>query len=225
MTEVYDAGWECIILLMLVAGVLGGLTNYFRGQEEEKCKSLAKNMSMGVAASLLTPLFLHTISSGLLEESATNNIKRLVFFGFCLVASLSSKAFIQSVSDRILRDIRETREAVNDIEKKVEPMVSKATEPDGERNLGFQMRAFGFDGNERKILECLGNTNYSWRTAGGIARESGLSTAEVLRVLNWLLSNQLVVRIDDRNRTLWGVTLEGRDIVAGMTSQNPRQAD
>ena len=40
----------------------------------------------------------------------------------------------------------------------------------------------------------------------------------VLNSLNWLSSNRLVVKTIEKERTLWGLTLEGRDILIGMSS-------
>lgn len=210
-----------ITILMIGAGLLGGITNYFRIEQEKKgWLSLSKNVLMGVSASLLIPLFLNMISSNLLTESASDISKLFIFFGFCLIASLSSKAFIQTISDRVLNEVKETKDKLEDIKKDVEPIISKETEAqETEETSSFlKGRAFIFDENAKKVLNSLGSSKYAWRTLTGITQETGMPKENVLNSLNWLSSNRLVVKTIERGRTLWGLTLEGRDILTGMSS-------
>ena len=203
---------------MIGAGLLGGITNYFRIEQEKKgWVSLSKNVLMGVSASLLIPLFLNMISSNLLTESASDSLKLFIFFGFCLIASLSSKAFIQTISDRILSEVKETKDKLEGIKKDVEPIISKETEAE-ETGSFLKVRAFSFDEESKKVLNSLGSSKYAWRTLTGLTQETGLSKENVLNSLNWLSSNLLVVKTIEKGRTLWGLTLEGRDILTGMSS-------
>ncbi len=206
---------------MIGAGLLGGITNYFRIEQEKKdLVSFLKNISMGISASLLIPLFLNMISSNLLKESSSDSSKIFIFFGFCLIASLSSKAFIQTISDRLLNDLKKTKEKVKDTEKLTGPIISKATEPQeatGTESF-LKARGFSFDENAKKVLNSLGSSKYAWRTLAGITQETGLAKENVLNSLNWLSSNRLAVKTGEKGRTLWGLTSEGRDIVAGMSS-------
>src|SRR5262249_48914384 len=53
------------------------------------------NSMLGVAAASMTSLFLKIVSSDLLKQANEgDNVQLLVFFGFCLVASLSAQRFI-----------------------------------------------------------------------------------------------------------------------------------
>lgn len=204
-----------ITLLMLSAGLLGGITNYFRAEEDKnKLSSFFKNILMGISSALLIPLFLNMISSNLLKESSEDSSKLFILFGFCLIASLSSKAFIQTISDRLLNEVKKTKEKMEDIEKDVAPIISKETEAEGgedTRSL-FQLRAFSFDEESKKVLSSLSSSKYSWRSLPGITKETGLPEKNVLNSLDWLSTNRLVVKTNGKNGTLWGLTLEGRDI-------------
>ena len=107
-----------IIILMGGAGLLGGITNYLRFEQEKKdWSSFWRNVLMGVSASTLVPLFLTMISSNLLKESASDSSRFFMFFGFCLIASLSSKAFIQTVSDRLLNEMNKTKKELQELKK------------------------------------------------------------------------------------------------------------
>jgi len=100
-----------ITLLMVGAGLLGGITNFFRIESDKKnLAALFGNMLMGISAALLIPLFLNMISSNLIKESTSDNSKLFILFGFCLIASLSSKAFIQTISERVLNEVKKTKE-------------------------------------------------------------------------------------------------------------------
>jgi ribosomal protein L17 len=160
------------------------------------------------------------ISSNLLKESASDSSKFFILFGFCLIASLSSKAFIQKISDRLLKEIKNTKEKLADIKKDVEPIISKETEAQETEGRGFFLnaRGFSFDENVKKLLNSLGSSKYAWRTLAGMSQETGLATPTVLKSLNWLLSNSLAVKTNEKGRTLWGLTLEGRDMLAEMSS-------
>jgi hypothetical protein len=206
-----------IFLLMVGAGLLGGVTNYFRIESDKKnSRTFLGNILMGISAALLIPLFLNMISSNLIKESAGDNSKLFIFFGFCLIASLSSKAFIQTISERVLSDLKKTKEKVEGLEKDVQPIVSKETETEEpEENVGSSLtvRGFGFDEDSKKVLKSLGDSKYAWRSLKGIVRATGLSEQNTLDSLNWLSLNRLTVKTGEEGRRLWGLTLEGRDIL------------
>lgn len=215
-----------ITLLMLIAGLLGGITNYFRIEEDKKeWSAFFKNILMGISAALLIPLFLNMISSNLLKESSDDNLKLFILFGFCLIASLSSKAFIQTISDRVLNEVKKTKEKVENIEKDVEPIISKETEAEEGEDTGsfLKSRGFSFDEDSKKVLNSLGRGKYSWRSLPGITKETGLPEQNVLNSLNWLSSNRLVVKTSGKRGALWGLTWEGRDTLAEISSTKKSQ--
>jgi hypothetical protein len=152
-----------IIILMSGAGLLGGITNYLRFEQEKKdWSSFWRNVLMGISASTLVPLFLTMISSNLLKESASDSSRFFIFFGFCLIASLSSKAFIQTVSDRLLNEMNKTKKELKEFKKDVGPIVSKETEPrESERDASLlKISSFSLDENAKKVLHALGRGNY-----------------------------------------------------------------
>src|SRR5215471_12339877 len=95
--------FELLAIAIASAGLLGGLINFHLSQRADgEDPSLWKSATLGIGAASLVPLFLNTISSNLVQQiqkpDDPSKIVQsfLVFFGFCLVASISSKAFIQS---------------------------------------------------------------------------------------------------------------------------------
>jgi len=103
-------------------------------------------------------------------------------------------------------------------------IVAKESEPD---NLDFEESqsartfvGFGFDESISKILRALNNSNYTWRSIGGISQESRMGRKDVKSGLRWLEEKGLVVRAGVSAEKNWGLTEIGRDY-ANRASQVP----
>jgi hypothetical protein len=130
------------LIIMLIAGILGGLVNYhFTPNEKNEPNYLSKCIIVGIGASFILPLFLYLIRSELLNdilsESQTaggstdgspNSVGQLqgflVFFSFCLLAAISAFKFIPALSDKFL----ELVERVESAEEKATTAEEKATQ-------------------------------------------------------------------------------------------------
>src|SRR6266849_838261 len=102
-----------LIAVMLAAGMVGGLLNYYMTQSADpEHTSILKSLLAGICASFLVPLFLNMISSNLIDAirggaNASSDVSKLfVFAGFCLIAAISSSAFIRTLSDRVLAEAK-----------------------------------------------------------------------------------------------------------------------
>lgn len=106
-----------ILQVMLLSGTAGGLVNRFL-TEGDIAPRLAwwKHVIIGIAAAFMVPLFLAMISADLITKirgtagHPGDPALLLNLAGFCLVAAVSSRGFIQSVSDQMLREVREARQ-------------------------------------------------------------------------------------------------------------------
>lgn len=106
-----------ITSVMLAAGAVGGLVNWFLS-DAPKSTRLAwwKHIIIGITASFMVPLFLTMISADLIDkirgvgQPQGNPALLLNLAGFCLVASVSSRAFIGSLTERLMREVRDARE-------------------------------------------------------------------------------------------------------------------
>ena len=117
MTPFFTSNLFYTVLLMLVAGILGGIVNgHYTPNERGEPNYLRKCILVGTGASLLMPLFLYLIRSRLLDDilaeapaNPTNASASsvgvvqgfLVFFSFCLLASISAFRFIPALSDKL----------------------------------------------------------------------------------------------------------------------------
>jgi len=98
--------------VMLLAGMYGGIINYFLESDKTENRSsltMGQMIVIGIGASFLVPLFLTLISSNLINLKQLEFSKVLVFFGFCLIAAISSRRFIMTISERILKEVREAK--------------------------------------------------------------------------------------------------------------------
>ena len=86
-----DSYMFVILLVMISAGILGGVANYFLSerQKDSTRSEWGKYLVLGVIAALTVPLFLNMISSNLLEAARSRPVDFFVFAGFCLIYVLS----------------------------------------------------------------------------------------------------------------------------------------
>lgn len=124
-----------VIIVMVLCGVIGGSVNFLLHNKSINKLELLKCIFISLGATFLVPLFLNMISSNLLFEAKNDELKLLIFGGFCLIASISSRAFIRYVSDKLLKEVGELKDKVEKVENKVElvegevnPIIKSQTE-------------------------------------------------------------------------------------------------
>src|SRR6267142_2241026 len=199
--------FEILGITILVAGVFGGIVDFYlthRTDPEEA--SIWKSIALGICASFLVPLFLNTISSRLFDDirnqpdDLSKNI--FLFFGFCLVAAISSKAFIQTISSRVLDEARKAKEAAKaanekalEIQSAVEPIIEKETEGESETVATEAVVALPhLNDREWTILKALANGEKALRTRTGLGKQTGMTRDEVVSTMDALKDKALVSR-------------------------------
>jgi len=133
---------------MLLSGTVGGVLNYLGARgEEPKNASFWQSLLGGMVASFIVLLFLNMISSNPIDAvkgmvNAAGDLSKLfVLAGFCLVAGGSSRAFITTLSARVLRETKATRHEVQQMTSyTAENLISR----------GSEMALFG-DGGRREL--------------------------------------------------------------------------
>ena len=114
MTEVNNLVDNYMLLvfgIMVTAGILGGVANYFLADRhaEFAWRDLFKYAVLGVVAALMVPLFLNMISSNLLDLARTRPINLFVFAGFCLIAVIFSRRFLENLSTKLIQQVSQIR--------------------------------------------------------------------------------------------------------------------
>ncbi|WP_306801527.1 YEATS-associated helix-containing protein [Flavobacterium sp. H4147] len=120
-----------IIIIMITAGCFGGYLNYlhnFDTAENDSVDNQAKKkyILLGIGAAILVPAFLKMISSGLIENKK-NNIDYLIFAGFCLIAAIFSRRFINTIGERILEAVKKAEKTAQESKEKAESTQKELT--------------------------------------------------------------------------------------------------
>ncbi|WP_069999653.1 YEATS-associated helix-containing protein [Cellulosilyticum sp. I15G10I2] len=222
-----------LIGVMTFFGILGGIINYFFGKQDET--TITKSITIGIAASFLVPLFLNMISSDLISSSKDDPYKILIFTGFCLIASISSSAFIGSISERVLKEVKEAKEKVTEVvtqvqqvkdqasvamdevksvKETVEPLTLKGTEQEYlddevlDKNCNLNL-----SDDEKNVLMALSNSGYTYRSMGGVKNDTNLDKVKINTIINKLISEGLVGQANRTKGIRWFITEEGRKVV------------
>lgn len=217
-----------LFVVMLVAGLVGGGLNYVRSRREEpENTTFSQSVLGGIVASFLVPLFLNMISSNLLDaiRGTPGNVgdlsKLFILAGFCLVASVSSKHFISTLSDRILREAKATRQEVRQMKSEVEPLIDKETEkePQDTRSLSVPVPDDSPAGNDaRLVLKALSTGRYTLRTRTGIGQDTGIEAERLDKVLRELAALGFVRKVKIMThgelKTRWYLGEKGRALLA-----------
>lgn len=234
-----------IVAVIVAAGCLGGMVNYFLTlkTDPERMGPFA-NLVVGIGAAFLVPLFLNMLSSDLIEKihPAQGNpdfSKFLVFAGFCLVAAMSSRAFIKTLSERILKEVTEAKQKASAAEEKavsaeqkamgaeeraseakaaVEPIVASNTEQDSNaRSLGTEAASLvALDDADKLILDKLAHGKYTLRTRSGLSEDTKLDKPIVDQKMDELkqkgfVSSTKVLNRSGEPRRRWYITPQGRE--------------
>ncbi len=202
-----------ILLIIVLGGSLGGLVSAFISEDADVTWPFClRRMVIGLGAAFLVPLFLNMISSNLLEQAKTTPSAYLIFGGFCIISAVSSKVFISSISDRLIRQVKEVEEKLRAVKESVEPILIKEKEPETRAQFATRSEPQSpVSESERSILQALNNGAYSMRTLDGIAKDTSLDFNVVSGYISQLQARGLASKIvGDDKRSFWYLTQLGK---------------
>lgn len=219
-----------IVGSMFLAGIVGGLINFFLSDPlVERPLKWWQHMVVGIGAAFMVPVFLNMISSRLIAEINGPDIssemlsKLLVLTGFCLLAAVSSRAFIRSMTDRLLQEVssakteaKAAKAQAENAEVIAESNVNMEPESGSEReamilSVGDPQYPEHVSEVEKKILNAMVNSRFSMRSLTGLAKDADLPASQVNRTIGELVQKQLVVEAKNRDGQLrWYPTTAGR---------------
>jgi len=170
-----------------------------------------------------------------------------VFGGFCLVAAISSRAFIQTISQQILKQAEnaakkadEAKKEVKEVRDTAEAIVSSQAESDDETtdektggSANFAQRPkdtennleqiYGLGHEEKQVLRALTTSEYTFRTISGISKDTQLDKGRTNTILVRMMICGLAGRtVGKSGRLLWFATTEGRR-AAEVFSESPNK--
>src|SRR6478609_8980694 len=89
-----------LLAIMLITGAFGGYLNYLHNfdtiaEDNKTSRIKVKYVLLGIGSALLVPAFLKMIASDLIRYTTEyDNIRYLIFAGFCLIAAIFSRRFV-----------------------------------------------------------------------------------------------------------------------------------
>ncbi len=213
--------------MMLSCGVLGGLINFFLLKEKQDSPlSWWQHAVIGIGASFMVPLFLNMISSGLIDQvqgSASHPpdySKLLVLAGFCLVAAISSRAFITSMSDRVLREVKEVKqeaakaqEEAAEIKATMESFVERDDGEVAETGSSFSTTDTPpeLSADEKTVIGVMANSSFAMRSLSGISKQAEFDKTRANVAITSLMEKNLVAQgISQKGYPRWFLTTAGR---------------
>lgn len=225
-----DSYMLIILLIMIVAGILGGIANFFLSERagDSGRREWGKYIILGVISALTVPLFLNMLSSNLLEAARTRPVDFFVFAGFCLIYVVASRRVVENVANRLLGQMDQMKREMSQIRQssheaalaamREEPVVPhEVPHPTPKPEAARESLSY----NDVEILRALSEENYVYGNLVGITDKTGLARDLVSARLTVLKSLGLIeTRINDKNVLHWYVAPKGKqmlgEILAGQ---------
>ncbi len=209
-----------LVAVMLMTGVFGGLVNYYlHGQHDPDVVSLPRSLVVGGAAAFLVPVILSLLGSDLINASQGDPGQLVLFAGFCLIASLASRVFIVSTTDRILQVARDARERSEQLElemhalhQQLSPLLESETENEAteDDNHGLVPEPDEVDVTATNVLKSLGSGRYIFRSLRGLSTDTDYDEGTLTKTLNVLVAKGMAGRVNGIKGVRWFVTEQGR---------------
>lgn len=241
------------ILLAAIIIIIGGFAGYInaiRYKEADKDLIAKRYVLSGMGAAILVPLFLNMLSSSLIQLVPNYNpINYFIFAGFCFIAGYFSDRFIDTIGDKLMEELKETRQRVNDTQTqlnqtsqetknnkaKINALIDNASEPDEEAPTASVSTSAAIVGTISPTASADSSTpdptpaiinsfkgNYKFRTVTGIAKEVNSTPTEVQSTLTNLQQQGAAQTITkDDGRVLWSLTATGQSIGTATSTNAP----
>lgn len=209
--------------VMLIAGVFGGLVNFYQmNQGENDPAGLPRCIVMGVGAAFLVPVVLNLVNSDLILEIQGDPSRLLIYTGYCLIAAVASRIVITSTTDRILREAAQARALSDNVhhdlrmmQEELLPLIATETEqdPEADGNQGPLDAESELDVTSARVLKTLGCGRYIFRSMAGLCHEAGADETTMAKTLNVLVARNLAGRVSGAKGMRWYVTEKGRRVM------------
>ena len=224
LSTTLDGHMLIILLIMLLAGVLGGVANYFLSDRPERMRDgrdWARYPVLGVISALTVPLFLNMLSTHLLEAPRTRPVDFFVFAGFCLCYVVASRRLFENVANRLLgqvdqvrREVAALKQARSEAVPVAEPSAASETS-NGRTEATKETLAY----NDVEILRALAAEPYVYGNLAGLTEKTGLARETVSSRLALLKSLGIIeTRINDKNILHWCVSPRGKQLLGEILS-------
>lgn len=226
-----DGHMLLILIIIMVAGILGGAANYFLAdrQGEPAASDWLKYPLLGVVAALTVPLFLNMISSTLLEGARTKPVDFFAFAGFCLIYVVTSRRLFENIAQRLIVQLDQVRREVRQLkqQKEIVPPPPVAL-PVREEPLAIieptEAPREALSYNDVEILRAIAEESFVYGNLAAICDKTGLLREFVSQRLAAMKAMGVIeTRINDKNLLHWGVSARGKAVLSEIHAPQDEQ--
>jgi DNA-binding transcriptional ArsR family regulator len=217
------------LLIMLIAGALGGLVNHYLAERQggdahryDK-PTLRRYLILGMVTALTTPLLLSVLSSNLLENLRMQASQFYVFAAFCLVHVVvvqrlfdhpTAAAAYRQKLEQLRRELEQLRQEQEALHQYLEPMLS-AFEAQQQESKNEPREALTY--NDVEILRALADESYIYGNLAALSEKTALGRELISQRLAVLKNMGMIeTRITDKNVLHWVISARGRQALAGI---------
>ena len=225
-----DSYMLMVLMIMVAAGVLGGIANYFLSdrQGDSGRRDWGKFLTLGVIAALTVPLFLNMISSNLLEAARTRPVDFFVFAGFCLIYVVASRRVVENVANKLMGQMDQMRREMGQITQQhqdapapvaVAPREEPTVATEAVAPVKPEVVRESLSYNDIEILRALAEDSYVYGNLVGLTDKTGLARDLVSTRLTVLKNFGIIeTRINEKNVLHWYVSPKGKQMLGDILS-------
>ncbi|MCJ7540968.1 MAG: hypothetical protein MUO88_15040 [Desulfobacterales bacterium] len=210
----YSGTFLILVLgIMVISGILAGLTNYFfsENQKPQVLQAILGRCLLGIAAALTVPLFLNIISSNLLATAQKNPTNLLVFNGICLIFAFVLCRFKEII---FVKQSRKTEKDKKDNTIIIPIKTDYGFETSQREFLRDKMNRTGMSASELKILGSIANKKHAHTSLVDLLKDPELINEKINETLSSLMAKGFVEqRLSQENRLFLYLTPKGNRIL------------
>ncbi|MDR0529837.1 MAG: hypothetical protein LBG69_09545 [Zoogloeaceae bacterium] len=223
----FDAPLIFALVLMIAAGVLGGLVNAYLAERQSGERQDRRRFALfGVVTAFTAPLFLNMLSSGLLDAARVRPGGFFVFAAFCLLYVIAARRLFENPSargqeeleqakDEIWKELDALRHAQNELSARLSPPPRENTAAESGQNA---REALNY--NDVSLLKAIADESYMFGNLAALAEKTLLGRELISQRLTVLKGMGLIeARINDKNMLHWVISGRGQQMLAEILAQ------
>ncbi len=228
----FDSHLLLALLVMVVAGVLGGLANHYLAERQSGGRGdhdWRRYLVFGVVTALTTPLLLNMLSSNLLEGARTRPGELYVFAAFCLIYVVAARRIFENPAaqmqkqmeqfyEQLRRELEQIRRENDALRQRLEavPVVTpeqQAMEREEAKAEAREVVTY----NDVEILRALADESYVYGNLAALTEKTTLGRELISQRLAVLKNVGLIdTRINDKNVLHWVISPRGRQVLTDI---------
>jgi DNA-binding transcriptional ArsR family regulator len=225
----FDLPLLLALLVMIAAGVLGGLANFYMAERQygrRESKDWRRYLVFGVVTALTAPLLLNMLSSDLLASARAYSGSLFVFAAFCLIYVVAARRIFENPASLYQEEVERLR---NELYREIENLrreqdylrqclTSRDNAPAADKTPDADLREM-LTYNDIEVLRALADESYVYGNLAALTEKTALGRELISQRLTVLKSTGLIeTRISDKNVLHWVISTRGRQILGEVLS-------